>query len=111
MLNALLFLVPDYHMMDMNIISLVTISLLMVSKVYTRVNGWMDIFAMKFIRTDSSYNFHQKTLRRPCTQYTTIELTMHMGITTLITIALHMGRASSWEEQGQQQYGKKFRSP
>ncbi|CAM9853382.1 unnamed protein product, partial [Scytosiphon promiscuus] len=28
-LNALLFLVPEYHMMDMNIISLVTISLLM----------------------------------------------------------------------------------
>lgn len=34
LLNADLLLVPDYHMMDMNIISLVTISLLMVS-VYT----------------------------------------------------------------------------
>lgn len=31
LLNAELLLVPDYHMMDMNIISLVTISLLMVS--------------------------------------------------------------------------------
>lgn len=30
-LNALLLLVPEYHMMDMNIISLITISLLMVS--------------------------------------------------------------------------------
>lgn len=31
-LNALLLVVPEYHMMDMNIISLITISLLMVSK-------------------------------------------------------------------------------
>lgn len=31
LLNAEQLLVPDYHMMDMNIISLVTISLLMVS--------------------------------------------------------------------------------
>lgn len=31
-LNALLLLVPEYHMMDMNIISLVTISLLMVKR-------------------------------------------------------------------------------
>lgn len=30
-LNVLLLLVPEYHMMDMNIISLITISLLMVS--------------------------------------------------------------------------------
>lgn len=36
-LNALLFLVPEYHMMDMNIISLVTISLLMVSMLFFQV--------------------------------------------------------------------------
>lgn len=30
-LNMLLYLVPEYHMMDMNIITLITISLLMVS--------------------------------------------------------------------------------
>ena len=31
-LNVLILTIPEYHMMDMNIISLVTISLLMVSK-------------------------------------------------------------------------------
>lgn len=34
LLNADLLLVPTYHMMDMNIISLVTISLLMVRAVF-----------------------------------------------------------------------------
>lgn len=39
-LNALLLLVPEYHMMDMNIISLITISLLMVSNtLFAHVGG------------------------------------------------------------------------
>lgn len=39
LLNADLLLVPDFHMMDMNIISLVTISLLMVSAFKLRGGG------------------------------------------------------------------------